>query len=61
MSAKVSEAGSDVYAATKCGIKVTLIEPVLVGTVMTMDQYTLAQPARCDVALVQIRPHKQAI
>ena len=103
MSAKVRESGSDVYVATKSGIegfsealrkkvndlgiKVTLIEPGLVGTDMTEDQvpreqqaqkeqegemmtaedlaqsilYTLVQPPRCDVALVQIRPHKQAI
>ena len=54
MSAKVREAGSDVYVATKSGIegfseslrkqvnekgiKVTLIEPGLVGTDMTVDQ-----------------------
>lgn len=103
MSAKVREKGSSIYVATKAGIegfsealrkevnelgiKVTLIEPGLVGTDMTVDQvpkeeqeakeaegtmltaedlaeciyYTLTQPQRCDVVLVQIRPHKQAI
>jgi Short-chain alcohol dehydrogenase of unknown specificity len=103
MSAKVREGGSDIYVAAKSGIegfsealrkqvneqgiKVTLIEPGLVGTNMTVDQvpveeqpeaiekgemlraediaecvyYTLTQPERCDVVMVQIRPHKQAI
>lgn len=103
MSATVREKGSDIYVATKSGIegfsealrkqvnesgiKVTLIEPGLVGTDMTTDQvpkeqqpekeasgemlkaediaecvyYALTQPERCDVVVVQIRPHKQAI
>ena len=103
MSAKVREEGSDVYVATKsgiegftdslakqaniAGIKVSLIEPGLVGTDMTTDQvpkeeqdrkeeaeemmkaedlahcvlYCLQQPRRCDVVLVQVRPHLQII
>ncbi|MBV9852551.1 MAG: SDR family oxidoreductase [Armatimonadetes bacterium] len=103
MSAKGREAGSDVYVATKSGIegfadalskqvseqgiKVTTIEPGLVGTDMTASntppeeqpqkeregemltaediaeciRYALIQPARCAIALVQIRPQKQAI
>ena len=58
LSAKVREKGSDIYVATKAaiegfseslrkqineyGIKVSLIEPGLVGTDMTVDQ--VAQP-----------------
>jgi len=103
MSAKVREKGSSVYVATKAGIegftealrkevnelgiRVSLIEPGLVGTDMTASKvppeeqpkkqeegqmlkaediaeciyYTLIQPERCDVVLVQIRPHGQAI
>ncbi|GAB4465097.1 MAG: SDR family oxidoreductase [Armatimonadaceae bacterium] len=103
MSALTKESGSDVYVATKSGIhgfseslrkqvnehgiKITLIEPGLVGTDMTTDQvtpeeqsgkiaeekmlkaediaeciyFTLIQPRRCDIVLVQIRPHGQAI
>ncbi|HEX5322461.1 MAG TPA: SDR family oxidoreductase [Capsulimonadaceae bacterium] len=103
LSAKARSAGSDVYTATKSaiegfsdslakqvneqGIRVTVIEPGLVGTDMTASKtpaekqpqkeqeqqmltaedlaqcvlYTLSQPARCDVSLVQIRPTKQAI
>lgn len=103
LSAKVREAGSDVYVATKSGIegfseslrlqvneqgiRISLIEPGLVGTDMTVDQvpkeqqpqqqekqemlkaediaecvyYTLTQPTRCDVIMVQIRPRKQII
>lgn len=103
MSAKVCEAGSDVYVATKAGIRgftdslakqlnedgirVTLIEPGLVGSEMTVDKvpkegqtaaqekqemlqaeelahavlYALQQPARCNVAVIQLRPTKQII
>ncbi len=103
LSAKVRESGSDIYVATKAaiegfsealrkqvnerGIKVTLIEPGLVGTDMTASNtppaeqpqkeregqmltaedlarsvlYALQQPPRCDVILIQIRPHGQAI
>lgn len=103
MSAKARDAGSDVYTATKSaiegfsdslakqvneqGIRVTVIEPGLVGTDMTAPKtppqeqpkkaeeqqmltaedlarcvlYTLSQPERCDIALVQIRPTKQII
>ena len=103
LSAKIREEGSDVYVATKAaiegfseslrkqvngqGVKVTLIEPGLVGTDMTASNtpppeqpqkeqegqmltaedlarsvlYALQQPARCDVILIQIRPHGQAI
>jgi NADP-dependent 3-hydroxy acid dehydrogenase YdfG len=103
LSAKVREKGSDVYTATKAaiegfseslrkqvnekGIKISLIEPGLVGTDMTAPKvpvkeqpekqaagemlraediaecvyYTLIQPKRCDVILVQIRPHQQAL
>jgi NADP-dependent 3-hydroxy acid dehydrogenase YdfG len=103
LSAKVREKGSDVYVATKSaiegfsealrkevnemGIRVTLIEPGLVGTDMTVEKvapseqprkeaegqmlkaediaecvrYALIQPKRCDVVLVQIRPHMQTI
>ena len=100
MSAKVCEAGADVYVATKAGIRgftdslarqlneegirVTLIEPGLVGSEMTVDKvpkegqpaaqenkellraeelahavlYAIQQPARCNVAVIQIRPTK---
>lgn len=103
MSAKVCESGADVYVATKSGIRgftdslakqlnekgirVTLIEPGLVGSEMTVDKvpkskqpesqenqemlrtedvahavlYALEQPARCNIAVVQIRPTKQII
>lgn len=103
MSAKARDKGSDVYTATKSaiegfsdslakqvneqGIRVTVIEPGLVGTDMTTRKvpaeqqpqkeqeeqmltaedlaqcvlYTLSQPARCDISLVQIRPTKQTI
>lgn len=103
LSAKVREEGSDIYVATKAaiegfsealrkkingqGIKVSLIEPGLVGTDMTAENtppaeqpqkeaeggmltaedlaqsvlYVLRQSPRCDVILVQIRPHGQAI
>lgn len=103
LSAKVREKGSTVYVATKSaiegfsealrkevnemGIRVTLIEPGLVGTDMTVEKappqeqpqkeaegqmlkaediaecvrYALIQPKRCDIVMVQIRPHMQAI
>lgn len=103
LSAKVREEDSDIYVATKAaiegfseslrkkvnkdGIKVSLIEPGLVGTDMTAENtppdqqpeaeekgemltsedlalsvlYVLTQSPRCDVILVQIRPHGQSI
>ncbi len=101
MSADRREKGSSVYVATKAGIqgfsealrkevnpmgiKVTLIEPGLVGTDMQDESpeeqrkleekmemlkaediaacvlYALTQPRRCDVVVVQIRPHLQSI
>jgi len=101
MSAEVYETNSSVYVATKSGIqgfsislrkevnkfgiKVSLIEPGLVGTDMQDETpaeqrkmekdlemlkaediaasilYTLTQPKRCDVIMVQIRPHAQEI
>lgn len=101
MSADVREKGSSVYVATKSGIqgfseslrkevnesgiKLTLIEPGVVGTDMQpstpeeqrqkeKDQemlqaediaysvlYCLAQPTRCDVVELKIRPHLQMI
>jgi NADP-dependent 3-hydroxy acid dehydrogenase YdfG len=101
MSADVREKGSSIYVATKAGIqgfsealrkevngegiKVSLIEPGLVGTNMTREKaenqeeearalkmlkaediaaaiyYCLIQPKRCDVVVVQIRPHLQEI
>jgi len=101
MSAEVYETNSSVYVATKSGIqgfsislrkevnkfgiKLSLIEPGLVGTDMQDETpaeqrkmekdlemlkaediaasilYTLTQPKRCDVIMVQIRPHAQEI
>jgi len=64
LSAKVREAGSDVYVATKSaiegfseslrrqvnekGIKVSLIEPGLVGTEMTVDQVPKEDQSRAE-------------
>lgn len=103
ISAKRRSKGDNIYVATKSavrgfteslskevnelGIRVTLIEPGLVGTDMTVEQvavadqpvkedegsmlkaediaeyirYVLAQPKRCDVSMIQIRPVKQAV
>lgn len=101
LSAEAREEDSDIYVATKAaiqafsaslrktanaqGIKVSLIEPGLVGTDLTSSSpaeqrekqrrgemleaediaeavhYVLTRPARCDVILVQIRPHLQSI
>jgi NADP-dependent 3-hydroxy acid dehydrogenase YdfG len=103
LSAKVTEPDSNVYVATKSavrgfteslrkkvnemGIKVSLIEPGLVGTDMSAEKtppekqaeeeaegkmlkaedvaecicYALTQPWRCDVMMVQLRPHFQVM
>ncbi|MFT3890979.1 MAG: SDR family oxidoreductase [Anaerolineales bacterium] len=101
MSAEVYETNSSVYVATKSGIqgfsislrkevnemgiRVSLIEPGLVGTDMQKETpekqrqmeeemkmlkaediaasifYVLTQPKRCDVVVLQIRPHAQLI
>jgi NADP-dependent 3-hydroxy acid dehydrogenase YdfG len=71
MSAKVREAGSDVYVATKSGIegftdalakqanevgiRVSLIEPGLVGTDMTTDQATAEEQEEKIAAMEMLR------
>ena len=101
MNAEEHSANSSVYVATKSGIegfsaslrkevnelgiKVSLIEPGLVGTDMQKETpakqrqmeeemkmlkaediaanilYVLTQPKRCDVIVLQLRPHMQLI